>query len=207
MSQKDYKEAIDFLIQNDVKYIEMSYNPLEIVQFKENRKDRCYYCKKSLMTNIINIARENEFRNILDGKNTDDLKTYRPGNKALEELEILSILAELGFSKSDIRNCSKKLGIEFWNKPSNSCLATRFPYNTILTKQDLQKVEKSEEIIKKLGIQRVRIRAHGNLARIEIEKEDFMKILENKTIMLQMKKLGFSFVTLDLEGIKNGSFD
>lgn len=205
--ESDYKEAINFLIENDFKYKVIEYNPLDILEFRENHKDRCYYCKKNLMQRIKSEANRNDFENVLDGKNSNDLKVYRPGNKATEELEIISPLAELDIDKSAIREEARNLGIKFWNKPSNSCLATRFPYNTVLTEEDLSKVDKSEGLIKSLGIQRVRVRIHGNIARIEVEKKDFGKILENEKIVNNIKKLGFDYVTLDLDGIKSGSFD
>ena len=207
ISKNDYKDAIKFLNENNFKYIEIAYNPLDILQFRENHKDRCYYCKKNLMSAVKIEAKENGFDNVLDGKNLDDLKVYRPGNKATEELEIISPLAEAKFDKETIRKQAKKLGIKIWNKPSNSCLATRFPYNTILSKENLKKVELSEVLIKSMGIQRVRVRVHGDIARIEVPKEDFNIILENDDIINKIKNLGFKFVTLDLSGIKSGSFD
>lgn len=205
--KKDYGEAIEFLRENNFNYKEIEYNPLDILEFRENHKDRCYYCKKNLMQRIKDEARCNGFYNILDGKNADDLKVYRPGNTATDELGIISPLAELDIDKSIIREEAQKLGIKFWNKPSNSCLATRFPYNTILTEEDLGKVDKSEEFIKALGIQRVRVRIHDNIARIEVKKNDFNKILEDIELVKNIKKLGLDYVTLDLGGIKSGSFD
>lgn len=207
VSRKDYEDAINFLKENNFQYREIEYNPLEIEAFRENHKDRCYYCKKNLLSCVKKEAKENGFDIVLDGKNADDLKVYRPGNKATEELNIISPLAEVGFDKKMIRDEAKKLGIKIWNKPSNSCLATRFPYNTILKKEDLRKVELGEELIKSLEIQKVRLRVHDNIARIEILKEDFKKILNNEEIIDKIKKLGFKFVTLDLSGIKSGSFD
>lgn len=126
---KDYNEAIEFLVENKFQYIEIPYNPLDIIEFKENHKDRCYYCKKNLMKKVKEVAKENGFNIVVDGKNLDDLKLYRPGNKATEEIGIISPLAELEFDKKTIRKEAKELGIKTWNKPSNSCLATRFPYN------------------------------------------------------------------------------
>ena len=205
--RKDYKEAIDLVTENEYQYREVPYNPLEIKEFKENHRDRCYHCKKKLMTKVKDIAKENGFDIVLDGKNADDLKVYRPGNKATEEIEIISPLAELGFDKETIRKQAQKLGISNWNKPSNSCLATRFPYHTILTEENLKKVELSEEIIKKLGIERVRVRVHGDVARIEVPKENFETILRNEQMINEIKKIGFRFVTLDLTGLQNGSFD
>lgn len=206
--RKDYSEAIKFLKENEFNFKEVTYKPLEIQEFKENRKDRCYYCKKSLMSLIKKEAIENGFENVLDGKNADDLKVYRPGNKATEELGIISLLAKLNFKKEDIRKYSKELGIKLWNKPSNSCLATRFPYNTSLTKEGLKQVDLGEEVIKELGVKRVRLRKHEEIARIEVEKEDLSKILENKeNIIKKLNELGFKYITLDLNGIKSGSFD
>ena len=207
ISRKDYEDAINFLKENNFQYREIEYNPLEIEAFRENHKDRCYYCKKNLLSNVKKEAEKNGFNIVLDGKNADDLKVYRPGNKATEELNIISPLAEVGFDKKMIREEAKKLGIKIWNKPSNSCLATRFPYNMILKKEDLRKVELGEELVKSLEIKKVRLRVHDDIARIEIPKEDFKKILDNEEIIDKIKKLGFKFVTLDLSGIKSGSFD
>ena len=205
--RKDYEEAIEFLKENKINYKEIEYKPLEIKEFKENRKDRCYYCKKKLMSGIKEEANKNGFKNVLDGKNEDDLKVYRPGNKATEEIGIISPLAEIGFSKENIREESKKLGLKIWNKPSNSCLATRFPYNTILTEDDLKRVEQGEEVLKKLGIPKVRIRVHQEIARIEVEREYSNVIIQNQNIVEQIKALGFRYVTLDLNGLTSGSFD
>ena len=211
--RKDYEEAIAFLKENHFQYIEVPYKPLEITEFRENHKDRCYHCKKELMTTIKKVANENEYEYLLDGKNADDLTVYRPGNKATEEVGVISPLAKFEISKEEIRQYSKNLGISFWNKPSNSCLATRFPYNTNLTEEGLKKVEESEEIIKNIGIKKVRIRVHDTIARIEVNPEDFEIILNNikhehnKNIIEKIKDLGFSYVTLDLLGLKSGSFD
>lgn len=207
VSKSDYVEAINYLEENDFNYREISYDCLKILQFRENHKDRCYYCKKSIMSKIKDAAAENGFEYVLDGKNADDTGVYRPGNKVAEELRIISPLEQTGFTKKDIRNKSKELGIKLWNKPSNSCLATRFPYNTILTDESLKKVEAAERLIKSLGINKTRVRVHGDIARIEVEKEYFDVILENKEIIENIKTMGFKFVTLDLSGLKSGSFD
>lgn len=207
VQRKDYNEAILFLKENNFNYKEIPYNPLEIEEFKQNQKQRCYFCKKTLMGKIKKEAIENGFKYILDGKNIDDTKVYRPGNKATEELEIISPLEKVGFTKKDIRVNAKELGIKFWNKPSNSCLATRFPYNTVLSQEDLIRVDKGEEILKALGIQKVRLRVHKDIVRIEVNKEDFNTIIKHKEIVEEIRKLGFKYVTLDLDGIKSGVFD
>lgn len=207
MAQSDYEEAIDFVRKNGFSYQEVLYEPLKVKEFRENRKNRCYACKKNLMRLIKKVSEEKGFSFVLDGKNADDLKVYRPGNKAAEELGIISPLAEFGFCKNEIREKSQELGIEIWNKPSNSCLATRFPYDTVLTKENLKKVEHSEAFIKNLGISKVRVRVHGEIARIEVEKRHFEVILQNEMVMKQIKNLGFQFVVLDLEDLRSGSFD
>ncbi len=205
--RKDYKEAIEFLNQNNFQYKEIPVDCLEVKEFRENHEDRCYYCKKSIMTKVQQVAKENGFDIVCDGKNIDDTKVYRPGNKATKELGIISPLEETNFDKKAIRENAKKVGIEFWNKPSNSCLATRFPYNTILTNENLKKVELAEEIIKDLGIPTTRVRVHNDIARIEVNKAYFELILKNSEITEKIKELGFKYVTLDLEGLKNGNFD
>ena len=213
--RKDYEEAIAFLKENHFQYIEVPYKPLEITEFRENHKDRCYHCKKELMTILKKAVNENGYEYLLDGKNADDLTVYRPGNKATEEVGVISPLAIFEISKEEIRQYSKTLGIPFWNKPSNSCLATRFPYNTNLTEEGLKKVEESEEIIKSIGIKKVRVRVHDSIARIEVNPENFQLILSNikmknrnsKNIAEKIRDLGFSYVTLDLSGLKSGSFD
>lgn len=207
LARNDYKEAIEFLEKNNFQYKEIEYNALELEVFRENYKDRCYYCKKNIMSKIQKKALENGFKYVADGKNADDNLCYRPGNQATKELGIISPLEESGFSKQDIRKYSKQIGIEFWDKPSNSCLATRFPYNTHLTNEDLQKVESAEEIIKQCGIPKTRVRVHNDIARIEVDEIYFEKILENKKIIEQIKKSGFKYVTLDLNGLTSGSFD
>lgn len=205
--RKDYKEAIEFLKENDFEFREIPVDCLEVLEFRENHKDRCYYCKRSIMTRIKQVAKENGFGIVCDGKNVDDTKGYRPGQKATKELGIVSPLEECGFTKKDIRENAKSLGITFWDKPSNSCLATRFPYNTELTNESLKRVELAEELIKEFGIPTTRVRSHGDIARIEVQKEYFDRILGNVKLVNDIKKLGFEYVTLDLEGMKSGRFD
>ena len=207
MPRKEYKQAIDFLVENEFNYIEMSYSPLEILEIKHNRKDRCYYCKKELMSRAIEFAKEKGFEYVLDGSNSDDMRKYRPGIKAKEELNIISPLEEAGFTKELIRKEAKKIGIEFWDKPANSCLATRFLYDTRLTAESLERVEHAEEIIKGLEVKDVRVRVHGDLARIEVKKENFQEILKNLEKIKKIKELGFKYITLDISGLRSGSFD
>lgn len=208
VARSDYEDAIKFAKENNFNLAEISYNALEVEDFKNNTKNRCYSCKKNLMTKIKEEANKQGYINVLDGKNVDDTKVFRPGNKATQELGIISPLEKAGFTKADIREYSKECGIKFWNKPSNSCLATRFPYNTVLTEEMLKNIEIAEDYIKQLNINRVRVRGHNNIARIEVEEKDFQIIMDNKEkIVGKIKELGFEFVTLDLVGIRSGVFD
>lgn len=207
LPRKDYKEAIEFLEQNSFNYKTIPYDCLTIPEFRENHKDRCYHCKKNIMTCIKNVATENGFNIVCDGKNKDDSKEFRPGTKATLELGIVSPLEKANITKAEIRKEARDLGIPFWDKPSNSCLATRFPYNTLINSDDLKRVELAEEIIKSLGIPTTRVRVHGNIARIEAHKQYFDLILKHTEIINKIKDLGFKYVTLDLEGLKTGCFD
>ena len=207
LQKSDLNDAISFLKDNDINYKIIDFKPLEIEQFRLNKKNRCYYCKYNLMSNIKKEALKEGFEYVLDGKNKDDLNVYRPGNKASEELNILSPLALFDFTKKDIRNYSKDLEIPIWNKPSNSCLATRFPYDTYLSKEKLIMVESAENLIRNLGIDNVRVRYIENTAQIEVDKIFFNKIINNDKIINNIKNLGFKNVLLNLDGIKSGTFD
>lgn len=207
MAARDYEEGIDFLKKNRFRYKEIPHDVFQVQAFKENHRDRCYHCKKAIMSAIQKAALRKGFCYVLDGKNADDALCYRPGSQAAKELGIISPLEEMGFTKQDIRKYSKQIGIEFWNKPSNSCLATRFPYNTILTNEDLKKVELAEEMISRLGISKIRVRVHHDIARVEVEERDFETILKNKKKIQKIKELGFRYVTLDLNGLTSGGFD
>ncbi|MCK5767242.1 MAG: ATP-dependent sacrificial sulfur transferase LarE, partial [Candidatus Atribacteria bacterium] len=137
--------------------------------FISNSRERCYFCKKEIFLQLKEIAKKNSMKFIADGSNCDDLNEYRPGLKALQELEIRSPLQEAGFSKNDIRILSKKMRLPTWNKPSNSCLVTRIPYNEKITIGKLKMIEKAEEFIRDLGVKQIRVRYHQKMARIEVK--------------------------------------
>ena len=145
---------------------------------------------------------------ILDGTNEDDLHMFRPGLKALKELEIKSPLAESDFSKTDVRKLAEEYGLSVSKKPSTPCLATRFPYGSRLSYEEMKKVEKGEDFLKNLGLYNVRLRIHNDIARIEVDKEDIVKIVVYKeAIISYLKELGYRYITLDLEGFRSGSMD
>lgn len=183
---------------------------LNIKNFKNNPINRCYYCKKELFTKLKKIAKAKGLSHVVDGTNYDDLKDVRYGRIAAKELGIRSPLLEARITKDDIRRFSKGMNLRTWNKPSLACLASRFPYNSKLTKEKLSVIEKAEEFLKNFGIRQVRVRHYGRLARIEVLPED-IKILLNRTnakkISQRFKKYGFLYTTLDLEGYRTGSMN
>ncbi len=207
LAKKDYDEAVSLAKKSGVMYYTIDVDVFETDEFKHNRKDRCYHCKKNIMSGIIKKADELGFGVVADGKNCDDAGVYRPGAAAAEELGVVSPLYEAGFTKSDIRNAAKKMGLETWNKASNSCLATRFPYDTLLTAENFSKVEKAEHAIYESGIYGARVRLHGDIARIEVKTEDFGVFMKNTELIKKIKEIGFRYITLDLEGFRSGSMD
>lgn len=178
------------------------------VDILNNPIDRCYRCKKHLFENLILFANENNLSNIIDGTNFDDTKEYRPGIKALKELNIISPLAELQITKQKVRKFAESLGISVANRPSAPCLATRLPYNTAIDYELLAKIEKGETYLKELGFAVNRIRVHLDIARIEILPKQFNLFIQNNTeITNYLKNLGFTYITLDIEGFRSGSMD
>ncbi len=178
--------------------------------FVSNPPDRCYYCKKELFSKLRKIARENHLNHILDGSNLDDEKDFRPGMRAAREFGVRSPLREAGLTKEDIRQLSKKLDLATWNKPALACLASRFPYGKSLTKRDLRRVGKAEKLLRDMGIGQVRVRDHGHIARIEVARREINRLLSDsfrEKLVEKIKQLGYTYVSLDLEGYRTGSMN
>ncbi|GFI60961.1 pyridinium-3,5-biscarboxylic acid mononucleotide sulfurtransferase [Clostridiales bacterium] len=207
LARKDLEDAKRLAEMAGIKYYIVQPDVFSVEKIKMNDRKRCYYCKKSIMSEIIKEARKLGFSIIADGKNADDGKVYRPGTEAAKELGIVSPLYETEMTKADIRQAAKEMGLETWNKASNSCLATRFPYDTELTKNRLNMVEEAELLIDKKGIPSGRVRVHGDIARIEIPKECFGELVSDEKLVSEIKKIGFPYITLDLEGFRSGSMD
>lgn len=179
--------------------------PDEVIQ---NPADRCYICKKAVFTAIKSYADENGLETVLDGTIADDLNEYRPGLKALAELDIKSPLAELRFSKDTVRMLARETGVSVAEKPSSPCLATRIPYNTRIEPETLAKIDAFEAHLKSLGFAVVRARVHGSLVRLEIAEEKLVDLLAVRAdVLAKAKELGFAHVTLDLQGFRSGSWD
>ena len=207
LAGKDYDDALRLLQEANVTSETVFVDSFSIEAFRTNQKDRCYHCKKAVFGAILNKAKELGFSVLADGKNADDGKVYRPGGKAAEELGVISPLAMAGFTKQEIRALAHQWGLSAWNKPSNSCLATRLPYHTVLTKEKFRLVEQAEALLAEAGIPSARVRLHDKIARIEIPKEYFDSFMKNESLIRTIKQLGFPYLTLDLEGFRSGSMD
>lgn len=181
---------------------------IDIPGYSDNPPDRCYYCKSELFGKIKHIASEEGFETVLDGSNSDDLKDFRPGMKAKQELGVISPLAESSFTKEDIRYFSRELQLPTATKQSYACLASRFPYGEKITRPKLDRLATAEFEVKKLGFSQFRIRSHENLARIEFIPSEMDKawLIKDKLIEL-CKKSGFNYVTIDLTGYRTGSMN
>jgi uncharacterized protein len=179
-------------------------------KFVSNPKDRCYWCKKELFAELTSIARKNTLSYVVDGSNFDDLDDFRPGMKAARELGVRSPLQEAMLTKADIRSMSKRMGLPTWSKPSLACLASRLPYGARITRDKLVRIGRAERFLKDLGFTHIRVRHHDTIARIEVPKKDISRLVGDKPrsqIVSYFKTLGYSYVTLDLEGYRTGSMN
>jgi len=206
----EIKEAKAFTKKLGVRHLIIKPNMLFNQKFVENSTDRCYWCKRELFSKLIELAKKYKFNYVLDGSNYDDTKDFRPGMKAAKELGIRSPLEEVCLSKHEIRSLSESLELPTWNKPSLACLASRFPYGMRITKENLVRVDKAETFLKKFGITQVRVRHHDRIARIEVCKNEIARLLKEDIrdkIVTKFKELGYTYVTVDLEGYRTGSMD
>lgn len=178
--------------------------------YTSNPSNRCYYCKSELYTKLSRIAREREIAVICDGTNADDVGDYRPGRQAARELGVRSPLLECGLTKAEIRELSRRAGLATWNEPASACLSSRVPYGQVVTIEKLSVIDKAEIALKRLGFRQVRVRHHGDIARIEVAEEEIARALDQAMIgkiSSALKALGFKYVTLDLEGYRTGSLN
>lgn len=196
------------------KELNCKHNFVKIDSIPENIKfnpsNKCYLCKKNIFEKIILEAKSLGIDYVLDGTNIDDTKDFRPGIKALSELNIKSPLKELSITKEEIRKFSKELKLKTWNKPAYACLLTRMEVGTEITNDKIKRIEKAEGVLHSRGFKAVRVRAHGDLARIEVDPSILGNILEKnllRELSSEIKNCGFKFVTLDMEGYKVGSLN
>lgn len=185
-------------------------NELKREQFADNDALRCYHCKQELFGHLCQLAQSQGLGYVIDGQNADDAKDFRPGAKSARELGIRSPLQEAGLSKEEIRAISFEMNLPSWDKPSHPCLSTRIPYGTTITSGALQRIENAENFLFSLGVGQLRIRAHQDIARIEVLAEDFSLLLDpevNQRVTAHLKGLGFRYITLDMEGYRQGAMN
>lgn len=193
-----------------VEHIILHTDELACEEFSKNPSDRCYYCKKELYGKIRSIARQRNIDTLVDATNADDLSDYRPGRAAAGEYGVKSPLVDAEFTKKDIREISQMFGLETWDKPANPCLASRVPYGTRITEPILNQIYQAEKYLRSFGFPVIRIRHHNECARIEIPEEYFIRLLDffkDLRHIAYLKKLGYSYITLDLEGYRSGSLN
>ncbi|MDX9872955.1 MAG: ATP-dependent sacrificial sulfur transferase LarE [Clostridia bacterium] len=208
--KRELDEAIAFTTAHGIKHIIVDSEELDIEGFSQNPANRCYLCKTELFTKIKAVAEQLGLEAVAEASNTDDDGDYRPGLQAVAELAVKSPLREAHLSKQEIRDLSKELGLPTWNKPSFACLASRFPYGENITPDRLAMIDAAEQFLIDQGFRQVRVRYHGNLARIEAD-EDGIKILLQKSVRdivdAKLREIGFTYVSLDLQGYRTGSMN
>ncbi|CAM3620602.1 ATP-dependent sacrificial sulfur transferase LarE [Cytobacillus oceanisediminis] len=191
-----------------VKHQVIETSELAIPGYAENNKNRCYFCKSSLFDLLIPVMERKGFNNVIYGVITDDINEHRPGMKAAQEKGIRGPLLEAELYKQEIRELSKQFDLPTWNKPSFACLSSRIAYGEYITKEKLTKVDKAEAYLKSLHVRQVRVRTHGDIARIEVEPADMKLILENHDLISQeLQSYGYKYITLDLIGYQSGSMN
>ena len=208
--ERELEEARAFCSERNIKHIVCRVDPLKEEGYRHNGPDRCYFCKHGVFTEVKNIAKENGIEYVAEGSNIDDNGDYRPGLRAVAELEVKSPLREAGLYKSDIREISKAMGLPTWSKPAYACLASRFVYGEEITEEKLHMIDKAEQFLIEKGFYEERVRIHGNIARIEVPAKDIPRLASDEireAVYEEFKKIGFLFVTLDMHGYRMGSMN
>jgi uncharacterized protein len=190
------------------KHVLIESHELEDQRYIENPSNRCYFCKLDVYTHMVEYSLQHGYRYILDGTNADDLNDHRPGRQAALEKGLRSPLMEVGFTKADIRILARQFELPNWNKPSAACLSSRIPYGTPIEISILNRIEQAENLLHQMGFSQVRVRYHGQIARIEMEIDNFSAALDKRLeITSRIKALGFSYIALDLNGFRSGSMN
>lgn len=205
---REFDAAVQIAHEMGVPFYTTEVKELENSHFVANQADRCYHCKTGLYSHLKRLADELDYPYILDGSNVDDLGDYRPGMKAKHEQGVRSVLQETGFTKNEIRQLSKELGLSTWNKPSFACLSSRIPYGTTIEKNKIDQIDEAEQFLINLGFNQIRVRHHDRIARIEVIPEEINKVIEyREQIHKKLTQLKFTYVTLDLQGYRLGSMN
>jgi len=208
LAQKELDQALKWAAEMRAP-VEMVYpRELDNLHYRENPPDRCYYCKSELYQLLQQMAEKEGYEAVLCGTNVDDLSDFRPGLKAAKQWKVYSPLEEAGLTKDDIRILSRRLGLASWNKPAQPCLASRMAYGLEITPERLKQIEEGEDFLRGLGLSELRVRHHGHLVRIEAPQNRITELVQDDIrdkIVVFFKKLGFCYVSMDLEGLRSGS--
>ena len=209
LAQEELESAKRVCTEIGIRHIVIEYNELENPDFIKNDRNRCFHCRTELAEHLLNVSRAESLSLIVDGTNLDDLIEYRPGITALKNLGVQSPLVEVGLTKSDVRRCAKEAGLSVYDKPSNSCLASRIPWGLTVTAEKLKRIEKSETLVKQLfGVRQVRVRDFDNYAKIEVSKEEINLLGDKKKFVILeqcLKELSFETVLIDPDGYRPGN--
>lgn len=213
-AKREMNEADDFCAENGIRHLICDVDVLSVEGVAQNPPDRCYLCKKGLFEQIKQTAKKQGVEYVAEGSNVDDDADYRPGHRAIKELDIKSPLREAGLTKAEIRELSKALGLPTAAKPSFACLASRFVYGEPLTEEKLLMIDRAEQLLYDLGFHQFRVRIHQNgaedIARIEVLPEEFAKLIQSEVrseVSAKLKDYGFSYVSMDLTGYRTGSMN
>ena len=210
--KREKNSAEEFCHREGIIYKEIEVKQLDIPGFTDNPVDRCYICKKGLFTKIKEVMIEEGMNFVAEGSNMDDMGDYRPGMKAIEELNVKSPLREAELSKAEIRELSRELGLPTWSKPSLACLATRIPYGEIITEEKLSMIDRAEQFLVDKGFEQVRVRLHEvgdkSLARIEVTSDSINRLIDiREEVDSIFREIGFVFVTMDIRGYRTGAMN
>jgi pyridinium-3,5-biscarboxylic acid mononucleotide sulfurtransferase len=208
--EREVRTAAKLARDLGVQHMIIKTREIDNPSFSENSPLRCYHCKRELFSRLKEIASARAIPYVLDGSNYDDRDDFRPGSRAGRELGVRSPLGEAKLTKAEIRLLSKEMGLPTWDKPSLACLASRFPYHTAIERRALRQVGRAEDIVRALGFTQVRVRHHGEIARIEVNPEEFGRLMNGQArarLVSGLKKLGYTYITLDLEGYRTGSLN
>jgi uncharacterized protein len=202
--------VVDLVARHGFRHEFIASDEMQDSNYVENPSNRCYFCKHELYTKLQKIAGQRGFRYVVDGNNLDDTSDYRPGRQAGRELEIRSPLIEARLNKAEIRELSRQNGLKTWDQPASACLSSRIPYGSAVTVEKLRMIDQGEEVLRRFGFNQTRVRHHGDVARIEIAREELPSALTIETfdrLSREFKRIGFRFVTIDVDGYRTGALN
>ncbi len=210
LTEVELNNAVELANKMKLNHRVIETTEVERPDYKQNTTARCYFCKDELYTQLGNIAQTEGYVSIANGTNLDDMSDFRPGLKAAKKYGVRSPLAESEFTKSDVREYSRRIEIPVWDKPSQACLSSRIPYGTVVTVEARTKIAKAEGFLNDLGLRQFRVRHHENIARIEVEPSEFGRLIETsvrESLVEYFKSIGYTYVTMDLLGFRSGSLN